>query len=232
MVNLNEHKFVSKEKLCEQLCCETIKSISVGLAERGKASMLLAGGSSPRPLYEAMSNQELNWKNVYFAPTDERWVEPTSPESNERLIRETLMQNKAARTNYISLKSASDDPKAGQFEVGERLDQLPFPTDLVLLGMGEDGHIASLFPNLSDTMEAIDLNNENLCQAIHREENEVPRMTMTLNTLLNTKRIFLLFYGKKKLDVFNEAKERQTNQLPVSYLLHQNKVPIRLYWAE
>lgn len=232
MIDFNEHKFEDRETLLAQLCDDIIGGLSTGISQRGKASALLSGGSSPRPLYKKMSERQLDWQKVYFAPTDERWVEPTHQDSNERLIRETLIQNEAIQANYISLKSDAEDPLLGQAILEKNIAKLPLPMDVVLLGMGEDGHVASLFPGLADTAQAIDMKNKKMCHAINRGADEVQRMTMTLSCLMNAKRIFLLFYGKKKLDVFTTATQQKTDQLPVSYLLHQNKVPISLYWAE
>lgn len=232
MIDINEYKFDSRQELGEVLKNDVINSLSEGLDEKGKASMLLSGGSTPGPLYKALSDQQLNWQNVWFAPTDERWVEPDHADSNEKLIRETLLQNNAKVANYIGLKSDADDPFTGQEQTNSNISAMPMPFDIVLLGMGEDGHVASLFPGLKDTREAMDDKSVNFCQGIRRGGSDVDRMTMTLNCLMKTKRIFLLFYGFKKLGVFEQAKLSKTDDLPVSYLLHQNHVPVSLYWAE
>ena len=194
--------------------------------------MLLSGGTTPGPLYERLSKQNFSWDKVWFAPTDERWVEPTHTDSNEKLIRNTLLKNEASGAHYIGLKSAGDDPVFGQKETELKLRQLPLPIDVVLLGMGEDGHIASLFPGLADTQNAMSETNKQLCHPVRRGDNDVNRMTMTLNVFLGAKQICLLFFGEKKLEVLENAVQEKTELLPVSFLIHQNQVPVSLYWAE
>ena len=232
MSKISEHKFTNREELIIDLKDNVIDALGRGLNDKGEASMLLSGGTTPGALYHAMSQSELDWEKAWFAPTDERWVEPDHKDSNEKLIRDTLIQNKAAGANYIRLKSSPDNPRDGQSETEQFIMRLPQPFDVVLLGMGEDGHTASLFPNLSDTDFAIDEECDAKCAPISRGNGEVDRMTMTLNCLLNAKKIILYFYGEKKLAVFEEAKKIKTSSLPVSYLLHQNKTPVELYWAE
>lgn len=232
MMEIIENKFDSRDELQDVLKNDVINGLSAGLVEKGKASMLLSGGSTPGPLYKALSQQQLNWNNVWFAPTDERWVEPDHADSNEKLIRETLLQNNAKAAHYISLKSEGNDPFTGQEQSNNNIATLPLPFDIVLLGMGEDGHVASLFPGLEDTSAAMDDKCVNFCQGIRRGGGDVDRMTMTLNSLMKAKKIILLFYGLKKLAIFEQAKLSKTADLPVSYLLHQHQVPVSLYWAE
>ncbi|MBT6032094.1 MAG: 6-phosphogluconolactonase, partial [Kordiimonadaceae bacterium] len=100
MKKITENIFESREELVSDLCAEIISKLSQSIDERQKASMLLSGGSTPGPLYDLMSKQEMNWKNVYFSVTDERWLETNHQDSNERLVRATLLQNKAASANY------------------------------------------------------------------------------------------------------------------------------------
>lgn len=231
MSNIKEFKFEDKNELLEHLKENIIMSLSEGIKTNNKASMLLSGGTTPGPLYKIMSQTDLEWEKVFFAPTDERWVEPDHSDSNEKLIRETLIQNQAYKAHYIGLKTPSTTPDMGQIESEELIDKMPRPFDIVLLGMGTDGHTASLFPGVKDAIKAMDENNDQLCAAIKRGDGEVDRMTMTLNCLLNSKKVILFFYGNEKIAVYEKAKKVKTLSLPVSYLLHQNKTPIELYWS-
>jgi len=231
MSSLNVNRFESRDALFEALTGDVLNALSDGIKERGSASMLLSGGTTPGPLYERLSTQRFAWDKVWFAPTDERWVAPTHDDSNEKLIRNTLLKNEAASAHYIGLKSAGDDPVIGQGETERKLKYLPLPFDVVLLGMGEDGHVASLFPELSDTRDAMSGKNKQLCHPVKRGGGDVARMSMTLNALLNANRIILLFYGEKKLEVLEKAAQEKTELFPVSFLLHQNQVPVTLYWA-
>lgn len=232
MNEITENKYESRDLLTEDLSRQVIDILSISIDERDFASMLLSGGTTPAPLYEKMSNADLNWSKIWFGPTDERWVNSEHDDSNEKLIRDTLLKNKASVAHYCSLKSDHDDPFLGQALSRENISKLPLPFDIVLLGMGEDGHVASLFPGLGGTMAAMSPDNDHMCAAIIKPNGDVARMTMTLNNLLTAKRIFLLFYGAKKLEIYQDAKKTKTDLLPVSSILHQTVVPVSLYWAE
>ena len=200
MTNLSEFIFGDREDLFQQLERDVMGKLQDGILKHGKASMLLSGGTTPGPLYERLSGQKFDWEKVWFSLTDERWVDRDNPQSNEKLIRETLLKNEAKAAHLIGLKSEGADVVVGQIKTDEKLSDLPLPSELVLLGMGEDGHIASLFPGLENTKEAMDISNKNLCQAIIREGGEIPRISMTLSALLDTKHIFLLFFGAQVFD--------------------------------
>ncbi len=232
MIKINKHIFDDRERLFDQLLKDIIRDLEGGISDRDAASMLLSGGTTPGPLYEKMSDTEFSWEKVIFSPTDERWVEADHPDSNEKLIRDTLIKGKASEAGFIGLKSAGAAPSDGQKETEEKLASLPLPLDVVLLGMGEDGHVASLFPGLQDTKYALSDDCASLCHGIHRDGDDVDRMTLTLKCLLSSKRIYLLFFGGKKLEVFEKATTEKSGTLPVSYLLYQDDVPVSVYWAE
>jgi len=142
-----DHKFDSRDALFRQLLQDVMAGLSFGLECRGQASMLLSGGTSPGALYRMMSDQDIAWDRVWFGLSDERWVALDHPDSNENLVRQTLLTGRAAAANFIGLKSPPDDIIAGQEQTEQRLLDLPRPYDIVLLGMGLDGHTASLFPD-------------------------------------------------------------------------------------
>ncbi len=232
MIEISEYKFENREALFGDLHAEIVKRLSLAIENNGVASMLLSGGTTPGPLYRALSETDIDWDKAWFSATDERWVEPDHKDSNEKLIRDNLLKNHAAKAHYIGLKSNHQTPQLGQSDTEEKFSKLPVPFDIVLLGMGEDGHVASLFPNSTDTTVALDESNGQFCHTIHRDGNDVDRMTVTLKGLKTSKKIILLFNGNTKLQVYNKAKLQKTDDLPVSHLLHQNDVSVSLYWAE
>lgn len=225
-------KFISRDALISKLSTDVFAHLQLGLNSRDAASMLLSGGTTPGPLYERMSTTHFDWTKVWFAPTDERWVEPDHPDSNERLIRNSLIKKKAALANFIGLKTVAKDVVGGVKATEEKLSGLPLPFDVALLGMGEDGHFASLFPGLEDTKCAMDVNRKSLCHPIRREGDDHDRMTVTYNCILNSRQIILLFFGTRKLEIFDRARKGVDDHLPISYLLNQSNVPVSLYWAD
>lgn len=116
------------------------------LARRDEASLSLPGGSTPRRYLPAIATLALDWARVWVVPGDERWVAPDSTESNERLICAALMAGPAAVAHRVSLKTAHATPAEALDTLDLRLARLPWPLDLAVLGVGDDGHVASLFP--------------------------------------------------------------------------------------
>lgn len=232
MPQIAEHRFDSRQELLAELLATVTGTLAGAVREQGKASMLLSGGTTPGVLYERMSQADLAWENIWFGLTDERWVAPDHADSNERLVNETLVQNKASTTNLVGLKSDFPTPAEGCAATEQQNAVLPKPYDIVLLGMGTDGHTASLFPTSKDTPAALDPENSCACHPIRRGDEDVQRITMTLSNLLQSKQIFLFMYGAEKAAVFAEALKEKTDVLPVSHILHQDTVPVTLYWAE
>lgn len=232
---INEYRFESREALLEALYGEVLTCLATDLQESGQASALLSGGSTPGPLYERLSRAELDWKNIHVALVDERWVDPDHKASNEKLIRQTLMQHNAAECQFTGMKNAANTPFEGQSICNEHYGQLPAPYSVCLLGMGGDGHTASLFPQAEGLAEALD--SPQICAGIRATRSEVTgenleRMTMTPRALLNSKKIVLLITGDDKWDVYRRAcSSDDILSTPVSAFLQQTDVDIDVYWA-
>jgi len=230
-MQITEKKFTTRKDVEAALLEDCLHELSNGTETNGQSSMLLSGGTTPGNFYKTLSTQDLDWKNIWFGLSDERWVNADHPDSNALLVQQTLLQNNAANAHFIGLKSDGDIQKDGWVQTQKNLADLPKPFDIVLLGMGTDGHTASLFPDSKNIQDALSENNNTLCQPIDRGEGETLRMSMTLNALLNAKEIKLFFFGDEKLDVYNTAKAEKNITYPVSYILHQDKVPVTLYWT-
>ena len=231
MRQINDYKFDNRDMLFQKLLQDVMGGLSSALDKKSRASMLLSGGTSPGALYQMMAEQELDWSKVWFGLSDERWVSPDHPDSNEKLVGKTLLTGKAVEANFIGLKSAGQDVVQGSVESNRLLKGLPMPFDIVLLGMGLDGHTASLFPDSADTPAALEEGNKMLCHPIRRAAGDVPRISMTLNSLVNSEEIKLLIFGASKWEVYQQARAEKSDSQPVSHLLHQTKTPVSVYWA-
>ncbi|MCQ8127761.1 6-phosphogluconolactonase [Methylomonas rivi] len=234
---VKEFFFEQHHHLFTALVAECQDVLSEALGKHGAATLLVSGGSTPGPLYEALSKTELNWKKIKIALVDERWVDQDHAASNEALIKRTLLINNAKVAEFTGMKNAAKTAAAGQAETETLYRKLPQPFSLAIVGMGADGHTASLFPQAKGLSDALKRESENLTAAIAAKQSEVTgpnteRLTLTLAGLLKAERIIILFTGEDKLAVFGEAqKPGPAEDMPIRALLHQEDVPVELYWA-
>ena len=234
---IKEFFFEQRNHLFTALVAECQDVISESMSKHGAATVLVSGGTTPAPLYEALSRSDLNWKKIKIALVDERWVDAAHSASNEALIKRSLLTNNAKNVEFIGMKTAAETAVKGQVETEERYAKLPQPFSLAIVGMGADGHTASLFPHAQGLSSALDLNNPSLTAAINANQTEVTgpnteRLTLTLSALMKCERIIILFTGEDKLAVFNAAqKPGPVEDMPIRALIHQEQVPVELYWA-
>ncbi len=226
-----ETLFTDRKRLFIGLCQDFQDRLSEIIRKRRKASLALAGGTTPGPLYEALSNAPLAWEKVSVTVTDERWVSPEDPASNEYLIRDLLLRRRAAGATFVPFKTNHAKASGGAATAEKRLSPI-MPFDIVLIGMGPDGHIASLIPGAEGFAAAADAAGTKRIAGIHAPgaAGSPERMTLTIPGILSSRRIVLLIMGQDKLNVYNEAKAGQGNS-PLRDLLTQRKVPVHAFWA-
>ena len=187
------------------------------LCENGQSTFIVSGGSSPVQIFKDLSAMQAKWSDINISLVDDRVVDINHDDSNEKLVNNVLIKDEAKDANFISLCNQSKD-----------LLNLKRPFGIMLLGMGEDGHFASLFPKLIETNpEYFDLESdpeifftEPMGNPCHR------RVSMNLSMILESKDIFLLVSSEKKSEVLNQAKSDKS--LPLYYLLNQSKVDLKI----
>lgn len=229
--------FDDRDALFKQLALDCQQHLRAALAEAGEACLLVSGGSTPSPLYETLSYSDLDWRRIHVALVDERWVDVQHDASNEALIYRTLLRNKAADAPFTGMKTAAATAQEGQTETEQIYRSLPQPFTVALLGMGSDGHTASLFPYAQGLSAALADSNDQLTAAITAQQSEVTgvnteRLSLTLYGLLQSRRLIVLLTGEEKLAVFKTAMTQgAVEEMPIRALLRQNDVPVELYWA-
>ena len=207
------------------------------MAKRGSASLVVSGGSTPVPFFQALSLENITWQKVIVTLADERWVDPSDNDSNERLVRRHLLQNRAALAKFFGLKTEDASAYEGERNCEKKILSIPRPFDVLVLGMGNDGHTASLFPGAADLPRATDMDSGRLCMAIRPLSASHDRMTITLPALIDSRKIILLITGREKLKIFEKAlaaeplSEDVLNEMPVRYVLARAKSPVTVYWA-
>lgn len=224
-------EFTSRDEASHRLSQLLLETLSAAINEKNSASLVVSGGSTPKPMFQELSSQKLAWKKVTVIPSDERCVPLDHPDSNEAMIARELQQDQAVDLNLFSYVDLSQDPDESMANINRRLGTLPLPFDSVVLGMGDDGHTASLFPDSPDIDTA--LLSDQLCirQSIPRLP--VDRLSLTLKALLNAKSVHLFFFGSEKRAVYEKAaKAGETAEYPVRGILHQTQTPVTVWWAE
>lgn len=229
---IHEHFSKTRDLMVPNLARRIKAKLEEAIASRGEASMVLSGGSSPIPLFNRLSKEDLDWEKVTITLADERWVARDHQDANERMLGETLLRDKAAAATFIPLITNAKTPEEGEAEANERIAAIKRPFDIVLLGMGNDGHTASLFPDGDNLQAALDMNSDKLVMAMRAPGAPQPRITLTLPALLSCRDLILLCTGQSKVDTFKRArKERIIEEMPIRAFLYQNRNALAFYWA-
>ncbi|MEO1085798.1 MAG: 6-phosphogluconolactonase [Acidobacteriota bacterium] len=220
--------FDDRESLAESLASSIADSLYGTLTGRPRASLVVSGGSTPRPLFKALQGLELPWLQVDVTLADERWVDAEHDASNERFVRTELLADLAASAHFLPLKSEKASPEEGGPEIEAKLRRL-LPFDVTVLGMGGDGHTASLFPD--DPQIDDRLASDALCVAARPPSQPLPRLSLTPKALWTSRRLVLHITGQDKLDVYRRALQPgPVSELPIRAFL-RGPTPIDVYWA-
>jgi 6-phosphogluconolactonase len=225
-------RFADTAALTRALAADIVASLKDALRAGRSASLVVSGGRSPAMLFERLSRVEVDWRRVWITLVDERWVDTTSSDSNEHLVRQHLLRNAAADANFIGLKADAADPSAGAASSWSAIAPLPRPFDYVLLGMGDDGHTASLFPDSPGLEPALDPLQPPACVGMIAPTPPRARVSLNLSALLDSRRIALLITGSGKWATYERAAQSgPVADMPVRALLRQHQVPLSVYWS-
>ena len=222
--NRSDASSAAAELLAEQL------NLTLNSHLQTQASLVVSGGSTPGPCFDQLSGAQLDWSRVTVLPSDERYVPGTHADSNESLIRSRLLHGRAGQGHLLPFYR--DGVKAAQVPalIDTDLQRLGLPFSAVLLGMGEDGHFASLFPDFSGLNKALDPKNKTRCIMVQTDGSPHLRISLTLSALLNSAAIILLIFGEAKRLVFDTAMSGGSDY-PIESLLRHVSNPLTVVWA-
>lgn len=206
---MNWLEFPDAAQQTDALANSVASRLSAAIASRGQAVLAVSGGKSPIPFFQLLSEMAIDWSRVTVTLVDERFVAPDHPDSNAGLVRQHLLRNRAAPARFLPLVRAAADIDA---EVAADCHEFIAP-DVAVLGMGEDGHTASLFPAAAELA------------APHR------RVSMSYAALLQAGCLILSIQGAKKREVLEAAARGRDDALPISHFLAQDKAPLDVYWS-
>jgi len=213
-----ERLFADRERLAWHLASDVAAALSRLLAANGKATLAVSGGETPKLFFDKLSQMGIAWASVTVTLVDERQVPEASERSNARLVRMHLLKDKAAAARFVPLYG---NPAAAE---------LP-PFDIVILGMGADGHTASFFPGGDNLAAALDPETKERIVTMTAPGAGDPRLTFTLPVLTDTGYLVLHIEGPEKRNVLDMAlKDGPDETMPVRAIL-RSKTPLTLYWC-
>lgn len=222
----------NKTTLAKKLAVSVVKQLKQSIETNNKASMAVSGGATPVEFFQQLSEQELDWSKVTITLVDERWISTTEAESNENLVREHLLKNHAERAYFLGLKNDAELPSEGIMDCETKLREQIEQLDVVVLGMGIDGHTASWFAGSKQLANLIDVDTSAWCLPVEDDFLPQPRMSLTWRFMKSAKKIYLHFIGDDKNPLFAQACEGITEELPISHVLHQDGININVYRTE
>lgn len=226
------HSFETQSDLLDALSASIMCDLQNAIEEKGSAVLLVSGGSTPKPLFERLRQSDIDWGRVRIGVCDERWVSPDHEESNEKLVKTHLIRDHAINAQFVGMYREGLSADDAEKECDKTFRTSLWPYDVAILGMGDDAHIASLFPFNVKLPLAFDEHNDLLCIAITPQSAPHQRMSLTLTALMQAKHLYLHFEGEKKRAVFEEAmREGDRDAMPVRSVLHQDINDIEVYYA-
>lgn len=227
---LIENRYANTDALNKAFARKIITLLSSGIRENGTASLIVSGGRTPVALFKALSHASIDWSKVNITLADERWVDGDDDASNAKLVRANLLVNNAANANFIDLKTEHQNAEDAVQACTEMLEVMQRPFDVLILGMGEDGHTASLFPCSEQIHQGLDLDSANTFIAVQPKTAPNQRMSLTLPALLDSKNVFLHLTGEAKKNVIKEALSGSDEAaMPIRAVI--NNTDVVLVWA-
>jgi 6-phosphogluconolactonase len=221
--------FADRQQLADALAEAVAGNLKAGVAATGNASLAVSGGTTPVLFLKALAaRNDVPWDSVIVTLVDERWVPETSDRSNARLVKDNLLQGRAADAMFVPLYQGGDTPDPAA--AGHAQGSVSQPLDAVVLGMGNDGHTASFFPGGDNLSEA--LTGEGPVVAMRAPGAGEPRVTLTLKRLLSARALYLHIEGEEKARTLEKALgEGPVEAMPVRAILRETSTPLTIYWS-
>ncbi|ASP49325.1 6-phosphogluconolactonase [Cognaticolwellia beringensis] len=229
MFKINE--FEQRQLLDESLADKVAELLTAAVESKGKASIAVSGGSTPKGFFEALSKKKLAWQAITITLADERWVDIKSSDSNTKLVHENLLQNEAVNANFFHLKQGDIFSEDTLADLNLAANQQLLPLDVLILGMGEDGHTASLFPCSDEITQCLAQDSDALIKVTPKTA-PYQRISFSFAALAQSKHTFLHISGASKKQVLATAIAGQDcREMPIRAFLQAPDVNTQIYWA-
>ncbi len=223
---MNIQEYADRDMLAIDVANALAGELEAALLHEDTVALAVPGGTTPGPVFDVLCAADLDWARIRVLPTDERCVPADSDRSNERLIRERLLTNRASVAQYVPLYVPGAAPEDALPEI-ESLIAPVLPLSVLVLGMGGDMHTASLFPGMQGLAEALDSNAPTLAVARTDVQPE-PRITLTAPVLDGALSKHLIIYGAEKREALEKAMSLPPEEAPIAAVLGGMTV----HWAE
>ncbi|WP_337183620.1 6-phosphogluconolactonase [Shinella sp.] len=226
------HEFRDGAALTEGLADRVSTALADGIAARGGATIAVSGGSTPKAFFRALADRDIDWSKVTVTLVDERFVPADNPRSNHLLVSENLLQGKAKAAGFLPLYRDAGSAEEAARIVSADAASLGHPFDVVVLGMGTDGHTASFFPGGSNLAEAISSKTPRGVITMEAQGAGETRLTFTFTSLQDARLLVLHIEGQGKKDVLAAATgDGPETDMPIRAVLRRAATPVDIYWA-
>lgn len=232
-IPLVQRDFTDSATMARQMADDVGLRLRESIAERGRATLIVPGGTTPGLFFDALSEFHLDWTRVTVTLSDERWIDTTDIGSNEKLVRERLLVGRAARARFISWRSAGADREAAASALSADLLALA-PFDVCVLGLGLDGHIASIFPSAPNYLLLVtEMFSDRLVRPVDGPGGAITseRLSLMFSAMFRSRLIVFLMTGDGKRKLFEAAKRGECDDLPISMILAPQTMPVWACWA-
>lgn len=225
------HEYPDSDALAAALADFVSAALIARIEKDGAASLALSGGRTPLRLFETLAQRPLPWAKIAITLVDERWVRETSDRSNARLLRQHLLQGPAAAARFVPLANDAPTPEEGLYAIDEGLEALNWPLACAVLGMGDDGHTASMFPGGDRLAEALDPDGALGLVPMRAAGAGEPRLTLSFTVLNSADALALHIEGANKRTVLEKALgEGPVAEMPIRAFLRAARPP-DVFWC-
>jgi 6-phosphogluconolactonase len=226
------HEFQDAAALADVLADEVVERLETAIRGRGAASIAVSGGSTPKRFFEALAARDLEWGKVTVTLVDERFVPVENDRSNHKLVATHLLKGKAAEARFIPLYYDVGSIDEAATKATEATASIGNPFDVVILGMGSDGHTASFFPHGNNLDAALDLSGPRGILTMQAEGAGEERLTFSFASLADARFLVLHIEGQSKKDVLERANAgSDETEMPIRAVLTRSVSIVDIYWA-
>ena len=221
---IQRHCYLNITQLAESFADYAAEALNESLAKNPKATLVVPGGNTPRYYLPALAECNVPWDKITITLSDERWVDVNDEASNERLVKKHLLAHLPNSTKFVGLKTRHGTPDEAVDSIQQRLDQLPQPFGLTVLGLGEDGHVASIFPGANPELASVQH-----CFATDQPIAPSPRVSLSLEALINSQHIALVVVGNAKRQLLDRLSKNPDPKIPLVWLMQRRQTPIMIF---